>query len=243
MSIGTRAGSPARGLFALALVATLVAACLWVVLAGAGPRLADAAQVTQIGATKKTPKPDCPKSPCLVEGHVTGIQTGASGGKSAYRVPKDGTIVAWSLALSRPNQKQRKSFGNILKTNGIGSDPTARVAVLKKKGKSTSYKLRRQTPMENLTNVLGTTPIYTLKSPLKVKAGDMVGLSIPTWAPAFASNISNSNEWRGSRSKGKCVKTDDIQKGSAQTKQGSTRHYDCSYTGARLLYWAYFVKS
>src|SRR5262249_19153934 len=132
VSIGTRAGSPARGLFALAMVATLVAACMWVALAGAGTLAADAAQGTQIGQAKKSPKPDCPKSPCLVEGHVTGIQTGASGGKNPYVVPKDGSLVAWSIALSRPNQKQRKSFGNILKTNGIGSDPTARVAVLKK---------------------------------------------------------------------------------------------------------------
>ena len=171
---------------------------------------------------------------------MTGFQVGASGSKRPFRVRKDGSIVAWSLAVSRPNKKQRKFFGNFYKNNEFGTAPTARLAILTKSN-GVKYKLRRQSPVANLSNVLNSTPIFSLKTPLPVKAGDIVALSVPTWAPAFAPDISNTNTWRASRAKDKCEGNDNIKSGSPQTKVGGTRSYGCTYNGARLLYWAYFV--
>jgi hypothetical protein len=237
--IGTKVERPGR--VALALAA-LAAACLFAVLAVA-PERAGAAQVSQIGQTKRMPNPDCPNSPCLVEGHVTGFQTAASGVKHPYVVPKDGSIVAWSIDVSRPTKKQRKAFGKLLKAPDFGTAPTARLAVLTKAGKKGSqYKLRRQTPVANLTNVLGTTPIFSLKSALRVKKGDVIALTVPTWAPMFATDQPRASTWRASRAKSKCG-ANDVPTGKPQTKTGSTRAYGCNYTTNRLLYWAYFVKS
>lgn len=239
MIIGTRSERPGGARLALALAA-LAAACLFAVLSGS-PERAGAAQVTQIGQTKQTPKPDCPKTPCEAIGSTTGFQTGASGSKRPFRVSKAGSIVAWSVALSRPNSKQRKFFGDFYKSGGFGTSPTARIAVIAKT-KGSSYKLRRQSPVSDLTNSLGTTPIFTLKAPLKVKAGDIIALTIPTWAPAFKTQLSNTNVWHASRQQGHCAKSDDIKAGRPQTKEGKTRQYGCVYDTARLLYWAYFVK-
>jgi hypothetical protein len=221
--------------------AALVAACLIPAL-GAGLQPAGAAQVTQLGETKKTPKPACPKTPCEAVGSVTGFQTSAAGGKRPFRVKKAGSIVAWSVALSRPNSKQRKFFGDFYKSGEFGTAPTARIGVIAKT-KGTSYKLRRQSPVSDLTNSLGTTPIFTLKSPLKVKPGDIIALTVPTWAPGFSVELSGTNAWRASRQKGHCTKSDDIKSGRPQTKEGKAREYGCVYDTARLLYWAYFVKS
>jgi hypothetical protein len=221
--------------------AALVVACL-IPLLGGSPQPAGAAQVTQFGQTKKTPKPACPKTPCEAVGSVTGFQTSASGGKRPFRVTKAGSIVAWSIALSRPNSKQRKFFGDFYKSSDFGTAPTARIAVIAKT-KGTTYKLRRQSPVSDLTNSLSTTPIFTLKSPLKVKPGDVIALTVPTWAPGFSVGVSKTNAWRASRAHGHCTKSDDIKAGRPQTKEGKTRQYDCVYDTARLLYWAYFVKS
>ncbi len=236
--IGTRFDRPGRARMALA-IAVLAAACLLAGLVSASER-AGAAQVSQIGETKRTPKPNCPKSPCEAVGSMTGFQVSASGSKRPFRVRKDGSIVAWSIALSRPNSKQRKFFGNLFKNDEFGTAPTARLAIIVKK-KGLSYKLRRQSPVANLTNSLGSTPIFTLKTPLRVKAGDIVALTIPTWASTFKRDLSNANVWRASRDKGKCG-PDDADKGRPQTKVGGTRQYGCTYDAARLLYWAYFVK-
>ena len=82
--------------------------------------------------------------------------------------------------------------------------------------------------------------------------GQVVALSYPTWAPNFASAVSPSqNQWRASRKKDNCApkKNTDASKrrfarnSHAHQKVGSTRSYDCNYTGGRLLYWAYFVPS
>jgi hypothetical protein len=235
--IGTRFERPGR--VALALAA--LAAAFFFPFPTGPPNPPGAAQVTQIGKTKRTPKPACPKSTCEAVGKMTGFQVGASGSKRPFRVRKDGSIVAWSLAVSRPNKKQRKFFGNFYKNNEFGTAPTARLAILTK-SKGVKYKLRRQSPVANLSNVLNSTPIFSLKTPLRVKAGDIVALSVPTWAPAFATDISNTNTWRASRAKDKCDGNDNIKSGSAQQKVGGTRSYGCTYNGARLLYWAYFVK-
>ena len=61
----------------------------------------------------------------------------------------------------------------------------------------------------------------------------------------------SQNKWRASRKKDNCApkgssdaaKQKFARKSHAHQKVGTTRSYDCNYTGGRLLYWAYFVPS
>jgi hypothetical protein len=214
-----------------------------------------------IGKTKQTPRPLCParppenkpnpgtKFPCSVVGSVTGFQLKGDGEHHLMRARQSGTIVAWAVSLSKPNKIERKAFGakDFFGTKKLGSSATARIAVLtpKKKGK---YKLLRQSPTVKLDQAFGEYHYITLDKPLKIKKGQIVGLTVPTWLPALGHPAGNDNSWRASTGRKKCVRGSDAQRRARaiaarpQTKIGSSRSYGCIYTD-RLLYWAYYVPS
>jgi hypothetical protein len=103
------------------------------------------------------------------------------------------------------------------------------------------YKLKSQSPLEDLSQFLGQTTTFTLDAPLRVKPNNIVALTVPTWAPAFAINQSANTRWQASRKKGKCNDTADILAGTPQDALGSQRAYGCTYNTARLLYSATVV--
>ena len=71
--------------------------------------------------------------------------------------------------------------------------------VKKRKKNPPVYKLVRQSPLEQLNGYFGQTPTFVLDHPLNVIPGQMVALSLPTWAPNWAINLSDNNTWRSSR--------------------------------------------
>ena len=104
------------------------------------------------------------------------------------------------------------------------------------------YELLRHSPTVNLTPFLGSDVTFALDQPLNVKQGDIVALTIPTWAPSFAVGLTDSSGWRASRKTGKCTRTNDIKDSRPQQKIGSNKQYGCFYKTARLLYTATVVK-
>ena len=80
--------------------------------------------------------------------------------------------------------------------------------------------------------------IFALEHPLTVLQGQVVALTVPTWAPMFAFNVSGENTWRGSRLPDHCSNRADIQAGHPQQGVGKTKTYGCYYSNARLLYTA-----
>ena len=111
------------------------------------------------------------------------------------------------------------------------------------------YKLLRQSAVEDLGPFFGSTTTFTLDSPLPVSAGQVVALTIRSWAPAFAVGLGRSTKWMASRrptgKRGGC--TDDegranVDAGAAHVKKGTQRPYGCTYNSARLLYSATFVE-
>jgi hypothetical protein len=210
--------------------------------AGAAPR------IVVLGAA--TPAlPSCPTN-CQAVGKTTGFQNSITGSKSPFVVPFRGRVVAWSIKTGAPSTKPNPQNNNQSDmdffTKSFGGPPKAGVAVLKPimkaiRAHSPVYKLKAQSPVEDLSDVLGQTTTFTLSQPLRVKAGQIVALSVPTWAPAFAINQSANTVWQASRPKDKCTNTSDILGGSAHTDIGSQRLYGCSYKTARLLYSATVV--
>ena len=205
-----------------------------------------------LGKTKRTPSPDCPvdteRNPCEGVGSVTGFPLVAGGEKRPMNVPENGKLVAWAIDLSRPTKSQREFFGELFRS-GLGEKPTARIAVIKHR-KKRNYKLIRQSPVVRLSGALGRRQVFTLDKPLRIREGQVVALTVPTWASNFASQISErGNQWRASRSRGHCAPRGsdaaDIERfareSRPQQKVGSVRGYGCDYASARLLYWAYYV--
>jgi hypothetical protein len=206
------------------------------------------AKATVVGQTNSSPRPNCPTpkgdnvpadKACQAMGRVTGFQTSADGRRNPFKVRKPGTIVAWSVDISKPNKKERTFFAEALSKSG---PPSARLAILKPKGKG-RFKLVKQSPVVQLDAVLGNRPVFTLTDPLRVRKGMIVALTTPTWISNLAdAGASASDEWRASREQGQCLNEDDLLKRSRpQQKAGGKRSYDCTYEGARLLYWAFLA--
>jgi hypothetical protein len=248
------------------LLALLGAAVLLAALVAIAPRQADSAplRVVVLGQTPQTPSPTCPGKydaadnalvECRVEGHVTGFQSIADGIARPFEAPFEGKIVAWSVTLAKPSTVAAKKTedGTTFFTkdevgffNDFFGDPSeARIGILKpvEGTKPPKYKLVRQSPIEVLAPYFGSTPIFALDHPLTVLKGQIVALTIPTWAPLFALNLpKEGNTWRGSRLQGHCELRDDIQGEHPQQGVGKIKTYGCYYSQARLLYTATLVK-
>jgi hypothetical protein len=203
--------------------------------AGAAPEETHTTVV--LGNTATMPDPSCPESPCQAIGSVTGFQVSTSQGPLPFRVRRDGKIKSWTLTLSQPTSSQRSFFNGF-----FGTPPEARLAILRRVPGTDPprYSLLRQGSIHVLSPYLGQTVKFGAS--LEVEKGDIVGLTIPTWAPAFAQNLSAKNAWRASREEGKCTNTTDVRQGEPQQKVGQRANYACRYSTARLLYTATVVE-
>jgi hypothetical protein len=243
---------PGRAWASLAAAACLLAT-LVVLLA---PGAADSAplRVLVLGQTVETPKASCPGkivnnveiTPCRVEGHVSGFQAIADGIQGPYEAPFEGKVVAWSITLAKPSRtKTSTTVDEVGVFNELLGQPSqARIGILRPvdETKPPRYKLVRQSPLEVLNPYFGSTPIFALEHPLTVLKGQVVALTVPTWAPMFAFNVSGENTWRGSRLPEHCASKEDIQGGHPQQGVGKVKTYGCYYSNARLLYTATLVK-
>lgn len=233
------------------------AGCLLAILAAIfAPDNADSAplRVLTLGQTAETPPASCPGktvnnvpiTPCRVEGHVTGFQAIADGVAKPYEAPFEGKVVAWSITLAKPSTAETATTTNEVAffNEFLGQPSEARIGILRpiEGSNPPQYKLVRQSPLEVLNPYFGTTPIFALDHPLTVLKGQIVALTVPTWAPMFAFNVSAENTWRGSRLPEHCASKEDIQNGNPQQGVGKTKTYGCYYSNARLLYTATLVK-
>ncbi|HEX2468862.1 MAG TPA: hypothetical protein VHJ54_11710 [Solirubrobacterales bacterium] len=225
------------------ILAGLVFAAVCGFALASNPSDAGAARAKIFGKTPNTPNPSCPGN-CQVQARVTGFQKSVDGKRGIFRVKQTGHIVAWSVDLSRPNKRERNFFEDNLSSADFGSRPTARLSIIKKTDRQ-HYKLTKQTPVVELMSSLGQSPIFTLTDPLRVRSGEVVALTVPTWLPNFAhERVSRDNAWVGSRGSKKCEGEENLlEKSKPHQKVDSVRKYGCVYRGARLLYRAYFVPS
>jgi hypothetical protein len=242
----------ARAFAAAALCCTLVA-----LVAATWPGAADSAppRVVILGQTDTAPPPSCPGKivnnveviPCRVEGHVTGYQAIAGGVPRPYEAPFDGKIVAWSITLARPSRMETEKMTDEVGffNEFLGKPSEARIGVLRpvEGSKPPQFKLVRQSPLQVLNPYFGSTVVFALDHPLTVLQGQVVALTVPTWAPMFAFNVADDNTWRGSRLPKHCSSKEDIQGGHPQQGVGKTKTYGCYYSNARLLYTATVVKT
>jgi hypothetical protein len=216
----------ALGVAALSLIA---------LAAAAGAAGVEKTTVT-LGATSETPDPSCPNLPCQAVGSVTGFQVSTDQNQSPFLVKTDGTIKSWTLTLAQPTNSQRSFFNGF-----FGTPPEARLAILRRVPGTNPprYNLRRQGAVKVLSPYLGQTVKFGAS--LKVEKGDIIGVTVPTWAPMFSQELSAQNVWRASREAGACTNSTDIRQGQPQEEPGKRATYGCKYSTARLLYTATLV--
>lgn len=213
------------------------------ILAGSALALAvpagSLATLTEVGvlpATTPPTVPSCPTPSCLAVSRTTGFQVKVEAARNPLVATREGTVVAWTISLGKPSATQIKFFDS-----NEGGPPSAGIAILRpQKSPKLTYKLISQSPIVQLTPYLGKTAQFPLASTLRVKKGDIVALTVPSWAPALALGFGKATSWRASRPKGQCSTTGTQ---TTQTQSGSNVQYYCLYQTARLTYSATLIST
>ena len=92
--------------------------------------------------------------------------------------------------------------------------------------------------MQSLEPYFGTTVQFPLGTALNVKKGYVIGLTVPSWAPALALGMGNDTSWRASRARTACAEPG---RQSAQLDLRDLAQYRCLYRTARLTYSATLI--
>ena len=215
------------------LVATVTILAAFIVVAVA------AARVAELGTTLDQNTASCPDN-CQAIGQVSGFQIQQGTRKNPYRLRSYGKVVAFTVKLGKPKADQITFFNKL-----FGGPPQIMLTVLKpfkpqkgEKRQPNKYTLAGSSPLFDLTNYFGSEPTFALPRPLTIKPGYVVGITVPTWAPAFSVNLGQDMQWRSSRDPKNC---DDVRQDAAQDIRGSNRTYGCVYKTARLLYTVTYI--
>jgi len=198
------------------------------------------ARVVELGALPgSTVKPSCPADPCEAAVRVTAIQRRQAGGrKNPYYIRRDGYIVAFTVQLAKPSDEQMAFFDD-----NFDTPPQVRLSVLRRGDKRKTrlnYRLLAQSDVYDVDKYLGSSPTFVLDQPMRVKKTNWIGITVPTWAPIFANNLTNADWWRSSRAKGRCEPPKSLDQFAMQVLR-EVNVFGCTYHGARMMYTATYV--
>jgi hypothetical protein len=216
------------------LLSTAALACVMLAVAP----VAASARVVELGSGAAKADPVCPSTDqCAAPGRVTGYQGRLGNKQNPFYIRRSGYLVAFTVTLNDPAENQLAYFGDIYGSMA----PQVRLAVLRRgdtRKTKRNTRLLRQSPIVNVRSYLGSSPTFVLRRPLRVNRGNIVGLTIPTWAPVFGKPQAGRNYWRASRPKNRCR---DVRTDVQHTGQGRVETYGCDYYGVRLQYSATYV--
>lgn len=219
----------------------LIAAVATTFAVSSVPASADAA-VVELGATK-TPlvAPSCPPgvtaANCtIILTQVTALETIRDGIAYPTTVKKAGMIVAFTVGLSRLSTNKTTAHNDIhFLDQTYGGTTRASLTVLRRSGPKKGFKwtVVGQSAVIHLQPYLGQVVQIPLPQALPVKRGDVVGLTVPTWAPVLSIQVPAAKfAYRQSRSRG-CTSPPATSQAQALKK---TANYKCNYPGTRVEY-------
>jgi hypothetical protein len=225
----------------VALAAALFACC-------AAPVAASAADVT-IGLTSPLAAPVCPPgysgATCrIVLTQMTALSTLSDGSANPMVVKQTGMITSLSIGVSGISSNATTVKQDVAHLNSVfGGPPAARLTVLRQVGKASkeNFQVVAQTPAFALQHYLGAVVQFPLIAPLPVVRGEVLALTVPTWAPVLSFNLATSKfAYRQSHSLN-CASsaTTDF----AQLRIGLMTSYGCTYAGTRVEYSATEITS
>jgi hypothetical protein len=197
------------------------------------------ARIVELGSVAEPVTPSCPADPCEAAVRVTALQGSMAGGrKNPYYIRRDGYIVAFTVTLAEPTAEQIDFFND-----NFDSPAQVRLSVLRRgdtRRTRLNYRLVNQSEVFEVDSYFGSSPTFVLQEPLRVQKTNWIAITVPTWAPIFASNLSRSDWWRSSRAKGSCDPPRSLRQFALADLREVTV-FGCTYRGARLLYTATYV--
>ena len=208
-------------------------------VAGLALAPAASARVVELGSVADAVNPSCPADPCEAAVRVTGLQGRSAGGpKNPYYIRRNGYIVAFTVTLAAPTAEQVAFFND-----NFGSPAEVGLSVLRKSKKRKTrlnYRLVNQSQLFEVEDYFGSKPTFVLNEPMRVRKTNWVAITVPTWAPIFANNLTRSDWWRSSRAKNSCETPRSLNQ-FAMTELREVNLFGCTYSGARLLFTATYV--
>jgi hypothetical protein len=195
------------------------------------PATAAAAPI-EIGAVPPPSPASCPSRPCLAVSRTTGYQAKVGTERGVMTIPQTGRIVAWTIGLGNPGAQQTTFFNQRL-----GGESEAQITIIDPRRKLRSRVVAEGEP-QKLQPYFGTVAQFPLSRSIRVHKGEVVALTVPTWAPALAVGLGADTSWRASRGRGKC---DDTSTQTAQMTDNQLAQYFCLYRTARLTYSALLI--
>ena len=192
------------------------------------------AKVIEVGQTPTPPVPACsqPKAPCLAVSRTTGYQAKVGTDRGLMTIPESGRIVAWTIILAKPTAAQVKFFNKTL-----GGPAQAQLTVLKV-APHLHDTVKGMSPLVTLEPYFGSSAQFPLVNSIPVAKGDLLALTVPTWAPALQVGLPSDTSWRAARGRNQCKNTNDQ---TAQLQNGDKAQYFCLYKTARLTYTATLI--
>jgi len=186
---------------------------------------------TELGALPQGTTGSCPGDPCEALTRATAYQAKVGPDRTLYRAPAGGRVVGWSLALGDPSAGQVRGF------NEAFGRPQAALVILRP-GRGVRHRVVRKGPMTDLTRWLGRTVQFPLTRSLPVRKGDLIAVTVPTWAPIMRLGEPATTSWRASRPAAECR---DVTTQRSMLGRRTTADFGCLYRTVRLTYSATFV--
>ncbi len=217
------------------------------------PAAASAAEL-QIGVTSSPViAPTCPANAqgtsCdILLTQVTSYETLRDGVSSPDIIKKSGVIASFTLGLAGTNVITPTIVAT--ESSRYGGQPEAQLTVLRPVGTpaNPSYRVAGESAVVKLRTELGKVAEFPLVTPLPVVRGEILALTVPTWAPVLSFEL-DPTKFAYAQSKAKVVLPSKLTGGKhltscdttgganlAQIVVGELASYGCSYPGTRVEY-------
>ncbi len=225
-------------------IAGLIAAGALLIPAAASAEIVELGKTTTPLAAPTCPTGVSPAQCFIILTRTTAVQTVSDGVLNPTKVKKAGWIVSFTVGLSKlsTSAKTETSYLHTL-NNAYGGPPQLALTVLKP-GPGNRYTVAASSGVYHVTPFLGQVleeplslpPSFTTFTALPVKPGEVLGLTVPTWAPVLSYNLTASKfAYRQSRM-ANCKNAAGSE--TAQATVGASTRYLCNYTGTRVEYTA-----
>jgi hypothetical protein len=224
----------------------ILAAVAGVLAAFLAPAAAIAADVPVGVTASPLVSPTCPANAqgaaCeIVLTQVTAYETLRDGVANPDMIKRSGVIVSFDLGLAGTSLITPAVLASLDKT--YGGPPEVQLTVLRSVGTPTApaFRVAAQSAVFMLRPELGTVADFPLIAPLPVVRGEMLAVTVPTWAPVLSFELS-ATQFAYAQSRSQVIKggasSCDTTGGAnlAQLAVGALSSYSCSYPGTRIEY-------
>jgi hypothetical protein len=205
------------------------------------------AQELQVGVTPSPLiSPTCPSgvsaTDCtIVLTQVTAFETLRDSVADPTEIKQSGVIDSFSVGLAGTTTITSADIAYLNKT--YGGAPEVQLAVLQPEGTAAlpSYRVAAQSPVYGIESQLGQVAEIPLVTPLPVVRGEILALTVPTWAPVLSFDLSTT-AFSYSQSRKQTVTSSgsscNTSAGAslAQETIGELSYYSCNYQGTRVEY-------